>query len=75
MNPARSGDKQEICWMTENHEDFYFEKYRSIEGQFRIYELALELDAGGARQSAAMKSNQWGRNLSLYLSNTQYYAY
>lgn len=27
-NPARSGDKKRIAWMTKSDEEFYFEDYR-----------------------------------------------
>jgi hypothetical protein len=66
-NPSRSGDKKKICWMVKDKEDFYFEDYRSIEGQFELYELALTTYACPERiQSLRSPSNQWERNLKKY---------
>jgi hypothetical protein len=64
-NPARSGDKKTICWMDMDREDFYFDVYRSLEGQCEIYELALKNDKALV-ESIRKPRNEWERNLKKY---------
>lgn len=64
-NPARSGDQSKICWMIKDKEDFYFDEYRSLEGQFEIYELALR-DDPSLRSRVQQPSNVWEHNLKKY---------
>lgn len=72
-NPARSGDKQEICWMDMDREDFYFDVYRSREGQFEIYELALK-DNPDLLESIQKPRNGWERNLKNYSGGVCWFA-
>jgi hypothetical protein len=65
-NPSRSGDKKLICWFTKPFEDYYFEDYRSREGQIAIMKQAVA-DYPYLIQAAANPTNQWERNVSIYL--------
>ena len=67
LNPARSGDKQDICWMINTLDDFYHEKYRSVEGQSEIILLALEYFGDDIRHAAKQPTNRFLRNVKAYL--------
>jgi hypothetical protein len=67
-NPARSGDKKAICWMTKGHEDFYYEDYRTPQAQQEIIRIALGKWGEELRTAAKDPSNLWERNVSVYLS-------
>jgi hypothetical protein len=68
-NPARSGDTQVICWMTQGKEDFYYDEYRSIEGYCDIIEIALNSEDFGDDLVAAIRAphNSWLRNVKKYV--------
>ena len=67
-NPARSGDTMAVAWMVKSKGDFYYEEYRSVAGQRRIIELALESEHGPQLQKDAKSpKNRWEMNVSLYL--------
>jgi hypothetical protein len=68
-NPARSGDTQVICWMTQDKEDFYCDEYRSVVGYCAIIEVALDSEEFGDDLIAAIRApyNSWLRNVKKYL--------
>ena len=70
-NPARSGDRRDICWMTKTKEDFYYEEYRSIAFQIRIFRAALDIYGDELRYAAmdAIHPNRWLANLAKYIGN------
>ena len=69
--PARSGDKVEIAWFTKTADDFYYENYRTRDGQVKIMETAMEHDRlqgnGALRAAAGHPKNQWERNIRIFL--------
>jgi hypothetical protein len=71
-NPARSGDKKRIAWMTKSDEEFYFEDYRSVAGQIDIITAALK-EHPDLRKAASVDApgNQWLRNVKKYLNAVQ----
>ena len=81
-NPARSGDKQAICWMTQDKDTFYWDEYRTVKGQIQIYEKALSLCKEGVfREIRELgpnyslldeakkpdKDNRWLKNIRAYI--------
>jgi hypothetical protein len=64
--PARSGDQKKIAWSVKNADDFYFEDYRSTEGQFAIFAIALRRFPY-LREKAKNPSNRFERNLKVYI--------
>jgi hypothetical protein len=64
--PPRSGDKQEILWMTSTEDDFYYDDYRSRDGQLRILKRAVNKcpDISNLREK---QRNQFERNIVKYL--------
>ena len=67
LNPARSGDKLDICWMVHTLDDFYHEKYHTVEGQREIIRLALDYFGDDIRQAAKQPTNGFLRNIKAYL--------
>jgi hypothetical protein len=65
--PARSGDQQAICWMTQGFSDFYHDEYRTAKGQVEIIENALKIEGATLREAAKTRRNTWLRNVSNYL--------
>ena len=77
-NPARSGDKVPICWMTKDKDDFFDENYNTSAGQIAIIQLALEISDKREWDSEELQSfdlrvavqnpnNKWFRNVRVYL--------
>ena len=66
-NPARSGDKQVICWMVKTKERFYEDDYRSVPAQKDIITHALENDSGLLERVKNPK-NVWHHNVRKYLA-------
>ena len=56
-NPARSGDKKHICWMTMSNEDFYWDVFRGIEFQLDVMQTALEQFGNQLVEQAANPTN------------------
>lgn len=66
--PARSGDQQQIFWLTETKEEFYYQFVRSPRGMKSAIGCALQTDrAAVLAEVADDKGGQWGRNVRLYL--------
>lgn len=64
--PPRSGDKKEILWMTSTEDDFYYDEYRSLDGQLRILKRAVDKcpDISKLREK---QRNNFERNIVKYL--------
>mgnify|MGYP007025649891 CR=1 FL=1 len=66
--PARSGDQQQIFWLTETKEEFYYQFVRSPRGMKMAISCALQADlAAVLAEVADTKGGQWGRNVRLYM--------
>ena len=51
-NPARSGDKKDICWMVKSKGDFYHENYRNVGSQCEMIKWALDVFGDELRDEA-----------------------
>ena len=68
MNPAKSGDQKEICWMVKGFSDFYHEDFHTVKAQMTIIRRALDLFGDNLREEAKTKKNAWLRNVATYLA-------
>jgi hypothetical protein len=66
-NPARSGDKQAICWMVMSAQDFYADQYCSPAHQKKIIKLALEENREQLEEESRSPKTSWMKNVRLYL--------
>jgi hypothetical protein len=75
VNPARSGDPQAIAWMSKSKDNFYFENYRTVEGQVEIILMAFK--EGGEEiimkqlsllSTNGRKPNLWQQNCLTYIN-------
>ena len=65
QNPARSGDNQKIAWMVKSRTDFYYESYRTREGQIAIIQKALDIFGDELRMQASIPTTKWLRNVKV----------
>jgi hypothetical protein len=66
-NPPRSGDTVIIAWMVMGRLEFFFVEYRH--GYIHIIKLALRMFPALKELATTKPTNQWERNIKLYLRN------